>query len=360
MVRSQPVTAARVLVLAVVAFEPFSLPARAEEFASPPGQVPGAEPSSWPPAPPPAARETPRSTGTGNWYLDLAVPTGYLGGNTTYRISDYNLVGAGFESELRFQLSAPLLGVRARVGSRQGEAEGGFEAELTFLRSLGDGYGKVLDSDWLTNPVDIQEVGVAHPGKDIYSESTAALTATILEARAAWRMHPTPRLEIAPLAGLLVQHFSYGVSDTNQVGYGPYHASYTMYIPGSTATYEVTYQALYLGVRGEALLGERFRAGADVWFSPLVNAHDRDNHLLRQKVATTSANGRGVQAAASARFALSTVDALEAAVSYLWIDTTGMQQQTFYGGQYQGQSASVHDRITCSRTSVFFTYQHRM
>jgi hypothetical protein len=293
--------------------------------------------------------------------VDLAVPTGYLGGNTTYRISAYDLVtGRGIESELRFQLSAPLLGVRAGVGTRQSDERAGFAAELTFLRSLGDGYGKVLDSDWLTNPLDIQEVGAAHPGKDIYSESTAALTATILDARAAWRMHPTPRLEIAPLAGLLYQHFSYGVSDTNQVGYGPYAANYTASISGPTATYEVTYQALYLGARGQAFFGERFRAAADVWFSPIAHAQDRDDHLLRQKLATTSASGRGVQAAASARFALSEVDALEAAVSYLWLDTTGTQHQTFYGGQLQGQSASVHDRITCSRTSVFFTYQRRM
>jgi hypothetical protein len=55
------------------------------------------------------------------------------------------------------------------------------------------------------------------PPAALPNESASALTATIVEVRAAWRMHPTQRFEVAPLAGSLHQNFSYRASDTNQL-----------------------------------------------------------------------------------------------------------------------------------------------
>ena len=224
------------------------------------------------------------------WQVDASIPVDYFGGHTTYEISASD-GSSSVRSQLQFPLQGVLAGLRLQVAAPRIDTGGRFLFDLSVAHSLTDASGTMKDSDWLDGPVEIQEVGAPHAGKDIFSTSRANLAALVLEGRASYQVPVSPTVRFLPALGVLYQRFSYGVYDVNQVGYGPWNTpSYTGSVPGKGLTYEVSWMAPYVGGRGELAFGPVTTA-LDAWFSPIATGKDEDDHLLRSKRSTTDASG---------------------------------------------------------------------
>ncbi len=290
--------------------------------------------------------------------VTLAVQSGYLAGDTTYHINSYT-GSSGVESELEFPLETYVLGVSGEIGGGQ-EERGGLAFGFSWLRSLGGDAGKLRDSDWLTDDIDIAVAGSAHPGKDIYSESKADLTANILDVRLAYDFRPAAILSLGLFGGYRYHHFEYDVTDVYQIGYGPYAALFSGFVPGRALSYDVKYRLSYGGISAGVSLSKWFRAVIEVGYSPWASAEDRDDHILRYKLSKAQTDGRAVLGGLSLQWIFSPNNALELNGAYLDIDTTGKQNQFFYAGPYAGSGTVVEDRITSSLTSVVLRLTHQL
>ncbi len=305
-------------------------------------------------APAARAQEVPPRT----WELDLTVPLGGFGGHTTYRTDFSDPTGAG-TSQLEFPLDAPAVGVRARATIRREGRPDRFAFQVAFLSSFASGKGTLKDSDWISDSIDVQMVGSAHPGLDIYSESDTSLDAKIFEGRAVWELSVAPGLGISPMIGVQWQRFQLTASNVRQIGYGPYAAQFTGNVPGPGIDYQVAYLAPYAGAEAKYERGA-FALAADLWVSPFASAEDRDDHLLRGRLATTSATGAAWQASLGARFSFAGSDAVQLEGSYVGYSVSGSQHVTMYAGPDAGQGGYVHAKLTSGRATVLVAYTHHM
>ena len=267
---------------------------------------------------------------------------GYISGHTTYHISSYS-GSSGVESELEFPLRAVLGGLVLTA------SDGQIGLEAGFLTNITSGSGKLKDSDWLTSDLDIQETGQAHPGKDIYSESSIDLRAFILKG-AIKTTYSLEGFDILPTMGAVYQFFDFGAYDTEQVGYGPYDALYTVSVSGKTIEYTVEYFFLYLGPEFKGQWAE-VSLSAGVYFCPYVYASDRDDHLLRYKLSEGEADGTGYMVSLNLTWQPRRTGSLQLSGNYLKLDTSGTQTQTFYSGPYQGLTYRVDDTIKTEQWS---------
>lgn len=291
------------------------------------------------------------------WALEAGVPVDVLGGHTTYEISAAD-ASSSVRSKLEFPLQGVLAGVRARLSAPRGDDGGRWSFEALAQHTLGEATGTMKDSDWIDGLAETSQVGASHPGLDIYSTSKAFVRALLVDGRVSWDHAVTPALRLAPLAGLLYQRFSYTVTDANQIGYGPWAASATGSVGGEVLTYDVAYQALYVGARGELSLG-RIGVGLDAWYSPFARASDEDHHLARNpsKISRTDADGSAWQVRGEGRFALGRLDALALQAGVVGYRTTGKQTQTFSDGT---SMSGIDATLTSLRWSAGLVYTHRL
>jgi outer membrane protease len=278
----------------------------------------------------------------------VAAQAGRLSGNTLYHMSVASGVSS-VDSELEFPLQTGLAGIKLGYAAQDRPGRSRVKLALSWLQNTDSGSGSVKDSDWLSNDQDILEVGSPHPGKDIYSESDMELKARLIEVQAVFGQRLGKTVEIGPMAGFKYQQFKYDVSDVNQVGYGPYAASYTGSVAGPVATYEVEYQMFYVGLSAD-FRAPSFTATAGLAFAPAVVAEDRDDHILRSKLSTGKATGFAYLASLGADWDLLLSRDLNVTFGingeYLRISTQGTQDQTFYAGANAGESYSLDDKIT--------------
>ena len=282
---------------------------------------------------------------------------GYLNGNTLYHISVYDATG-GIESELEFPLNTVLFGLEGGYVSKNAKGQDEFRIGLQWSMNMGSSSGKLKDSDWLTDSVDIIEVGSPHPGLDIYSESDIALKANIIDLRGSYNNWISDNLSIGPLGGFLYQNFQFDASNVHQVGYGPYAPGYTGSVSGRVLTYEVTYTILYFGMHTEIPFSNKFQAVVDLGYSPWASAEDKDDHILRQKISKAKTSGSAYLASITAQWDIEDNDFFLIRGQYLKIDTTGTQTQTFYDGSGD-VFTGINDRITSKQISASVLFNHR-
>jgi len=291
----------------------------------------------------------------------VGVQTGYLGGNTTYHISQYS-GGSGIESELRFPLRTVLAGVQAGYKTELRNGKNELQVSLSWMKNVTRGSGKVEDSDWATNDIDISTVGTAHPGKDIYSESDMRLRADLYDARAVLGFGIGERVKLGPMLGFKHQRFHYDVSNVNQVGFGSYASSYTASVDGKVMTYDVVYDMVYVGVSADLKssgTGSSFLTTARFGFAPYVSVKDRDDHLLRSKMSTCNTTGVAILASVGTNWKFSKGWLLGLNAEYLRISANGTQNQYFYGGSYAGTTYMIDDEITSSQVSLLASLSYQ-
>ncbi len=288
----------------------------------------------------------------------IGIGIGFMSGNTLYHISAYDATG-GIESELEFPLKTLLLGLEYGYVGRNARGQDDLKIGIQWFMNIDNGSGKLKDSDWLTDSVDIIEVGAPHPGLDIYSESDITLKANIIDLRASYNFWPSDSLSVGPLGGFLYQNFQFDASNVHQVGYGPYNTpSYTGSVSGLVLTYEVTYTIPYLGIHSEMLVSRSFQAFLDLGYSPWASAEDRDDHVLRKKVSKAKTKGSAYLAAITAQWDIEDNDFFLIRGQYLEINTTGTQTQTFYDGSGD-VFTGINDKITSKQISATVLFSHR-
>lgn len=284
--------------------------------------------------PEPAAKEGWEFNG-GRLYLDIGLQSAYLKGDTTYHISF-----PGGESELEFPLKTFLWGPKVGLGYKNPQGQEKIRLNARWLTNIGHGSGKMKDSDWIEDEYD------GHPGLDIYSESNIKLKANIVDMDVIYNFWPAKNLSIGPMLGYKYQQFKYDVSDTNQVGYGPWAPFATAYVPGKTLDYKVTYHIPYFGLNSDVLLGEKFQANMKLGYTPWAFAKDRDDHVLRYKLSKGDTDGYAYIANLNANWNFLPHWFLGVDGEYMKIHTTGTQHQSFYAGPYVGTTYDVDDKIT--------------
>lgn len=288
----------------------------------------------------------------GELLTEIGVKSSYISGYTLYHISYYE-GASGIESELEFPLRTYLLGFEGAIIYRDRGSHDRFRLGFELLTNVDSGSGKLKDSDWLTDDIDIDLYGVAHPGKDIYSESEIELGAWIFDIKMLYNAYNSQKLAIGPLIGYRYQKFKFIASNVNQTGYGPYSTDYTGFIPGEALYYEVRYNFFYGGINSEFSAGP-FKAGLSAG-AGYVLAKDRDDHLLRYKLAEADTDGLGGFVKANCSYSFTDSLFLMAGGKYLNFHTTGTQHQYFYRATTEcptgGCDAYVSDRIDSEQWS---------
>jgi len=293
----------------------------------------------------------------------LAVGAGPFIGDTSYRIniSDPS-TGAAVESELAFPLDTYQLTLEGGCITKDRRGRDLWKISFSFSTDISAASGKLQDSDWLSDAADIALVGTAHPGKDIYSESSVDLNARVYDLRITRNTWVSDSLSLGPFAGYLYQSFDFTARDLHQVGYGPYSppppSGFTMTIPGKVLTYEVTYTLPYAGLHTEMPAGDWFRMALDLGYSPWVKAEDEDDHVLRTKKAKGTTSGSAWLASLTAQWSLEDNNSISLKGEYRKINTRGSQTQYWYGNADAPYASAgdvipgISDRITSSQLSV--------
>jgi len=147
------------------------------------------------------------------------------------------------------------------------------------------------------------------------------------------------------MLGYKYEQFKYDVSDTKQVGYGPW-ASYTVHVPEKTLKYKVTYHIPYFGLNSDAVFGKKFQGNVKLGYTPWATAKDKDNHLLSYKLSRGDTDGYAYFANLNMSYNFSSHLFLGLDFEYLKIRTTGKQHQSFYAGPYEGTTSDVDDKIS--------------
>jgi outer membrane protease len=287
----------------------------------------------------------------------FGIGLGSLNGNTLYHISVYDATG-GVESELEFPLNTFLLNLEGGYVSKNEKGQDAFRIGLQWSMNIGSGSGKLKDSDWLTDSVDIIEVGSPHPGLDIYSESDITLRANIIDLRGSYNNWISDNLSIGPLGGFLYQNFQFDARNVHQTGYGPYAPGYTGSVSGLVLTYEVTYTIPYFGIHTEIPFSNKFQAMVDLGYSPWAAAEDKDDHVLRKKTSNAKTSGSAFLATITAQWDMEDNDFFLIRGQYLEIKTTGTQTQTYYDGSGDFFTG-INDRIDSKQISASVLFSHR-
>jgi len=321
-----------------------------------------------------------------DWSLEMALKSGYVQGDTTYKITFL-----GGASELEFPLRHSLLGFEVALGHKGFGPEKEFPGRLVLNWAFNTTTekGKMEDSDWIDNDVafftDLGVPGSAHAGKDIYSESNAKLKANIVDISYVFDLDnvPTrsrdpeekplgatsfgkPKMTISAMVGYRTQKFEYEISDTVQVGYGPYAPYFTGNVPGKTLEYRVRYKFPYLGAKVEAMLKDQTRGSFYLGFSNWVTARDLDDHILRRKIAKADCTGSAFIMGLGLQWVVKPEWFIQFDTSLLQIDTDGIQKQIWYGDDPAssgfddtGSSVKVKDEITASIWTTYLSISHK-
>lgn len=258
----------------------------------------------------------------------VSVLSSNIKGDTTYRI-DFS----EGTSQLEFPLNNAMIGFGFSLmpaRSTMSKNRDGFNLKW-WISQNSKLFGNMKDSDWLTDAIDIAEVGQTHPGLDIYSESTAKLSARIIDVNYVYNIIPSGSIAVGAVFGYLYQNLRYNIYNVNQVGFGPYAANYTGNVSGKVLDYEITYSIPYLGLTTDMLLLEKVRFNFQWGYSVLVQAKDIDKHILRYKLSKGDTSGTANIISLNLEWEFQPQWLVQFNLANITINTDGKQNQYWYG-----------------------------
>jgi len=284
-------------------------------------------------------------------HIAFGFQRGYIKGHSTYLITF-----SGGASELEFPLDTHLLGVNCFLYYRNNSQVISSERDryrarftISWFKDIAHS-GKLKDSDWID--------GDGHPGKDIYSESSSGIDLSILDLNYIYNVLFYKHVTIGWIAGYKYYKYRYDIYDTDQKGYGPYHPTYTIYVPGPTLLYSVRYRFFYFGINSDIYLKDNFLLNFQFGYSPWVRSNDRDDHILRYKLSEAEGKGDAYFFNVNGIWNIISHWHCRFGFEYAKIDTEGTQHQYFYAGPYMGLSTDVDDKITSSYWLIFLSLNY--
>jgi len=291
--------------------------------------------------------------------FDLWVGGGRLEGDTTYTIGGHvsdNLGNVGDLwwplSELKWPLDVWMLSAGARVDFSR------FSVSGEVFKSVTNDAGDMEDSDW-----GVYFLGTGNPffqtdTKDVFSTSEADLDALIFDVRARyWALKRGP-FSLAVGAGWRYEDFDFEAGNVNQYSpsaptYGLSSDPFAFSDPGLVITYDVTYTIPYIEIAADITAGEKVTLEAFVGYSPIVNAEDKDDHLLRSLLSEGDCDGTAIMVGIDARYDITKHWFGLLGFDYISIDTDGTQTQSSYAGELTGLVSKIDQEITSSQTYFY-------
>lgn len=297
--------------------------------------------------------------------FDVWLKAGVLRGDSTYTIGGSYSDNQGNRDELWDPLSElkwPLDVVLVSLGGRADFGRFSLRGEIT--KNATSDAGDMEDSDWgiyygTYGPNPAPGYNFSKSTKDVFSTSSTDLDALILDFRGRFAVWRGARFSTNVGLGLRYQKFSMVASDLNQ--YSPTFYTYGLSrvfpsdpfaatVSGPVGEYEVTYTIPFVELSGLYRFGSRLSLEGAVGYSPLVQAKDRDDHLLRSKLSEGSDKGSAWLFDLKLRLQATEHWFAAVGVSGLFIDTSGTQKQSFYAGEDVGLRMTIDQTITSSQT----------
>jgi len=299
---------------------------------------------------------------------DIEVGIGLLSGDTTYQIGGKTVSSNNSVETIHFPLSELEFPINTFMLSISGTME--FSKRLT--GSLGlqtnafDNSGKLKDSDWGVWHIggELPDGSYCDPllctadSLDIYSESDASLDALIFDINLRYKLqsHKSKKasLDLFAGAGYRYENFDYSVSNLDQwypsfEDYKGYDFGHE-YESGRVLQYDVTYHITFIEAGASIDLFDKFELDASIGYSPFVYVHDRDNHLLRDKISEGALDGHAIFYSLNLTKQLTGKWFFTVNVTYTDIKTEGKQKQYFSDSFF----ASIDEEVTSHQTSAFF------
>jgi len=298
-----------------------------------------------------AATSSPTITKNSVTYI-LSAGTELMTGDTTYQIGYPVTTPSGVTfndghfpiSELAWPLDIWLARLEGHATlNNQWRLNGTLKKNLT---TPGD---NMADSDWLT---------AGNPGRlDVYSESEiSSFDAFIMDVDVDWTFMRRNTISFYAGLGLLYQNFNYDGKLIHQ--YSPSGLSGAEYYgDGSVAiAYEMTYTMPYLKLGTDLQVTPKFALAGSLSYSPLVNAEDTDEHLLRNKISSGDMDGNAYMFDFSGKYMFTPALFLEAGFHYLNIQVDGTSDQSFYGVPYATVTEESESTQTSGNVSIGFKF----
>lgn len=292
--------------------------------------------------------------------FDIWLGPKLLRGDSTYTIGGDFSDNQGNQGHVRNPLSElkwPLDLVLVSLGGRADIGSFSVLGEIT-TNVTGDA-GHMEDSDWGV----YYDWSDGNPyfdpsSKDVFSTSTTDANALIADIRGRYTVWQGARFSTAVGLGLRYQKFSIVASDLFQ--YSPtfytYHLDtvfssdpFAAVANGPVIKYEVTYVIPFAELSGLYRFGTKVSLAGSLGYSPLVRAKDRDDHLLRSKLSEGSDHGSAWLFDLKLRLQATEHWFAALGASGLFVDTSGTQNQSFYGGENAGYEDTIGQTITSSQ-----------
>ena len=292
----------------------------------------------------------------GGNHFDIWLNAGKLSGDSTYAIGGKvtdnqgnfgNFGDRDHLSELKWPLDVVLasLGGRAEVGR--------FCVQGEIMKNATSNAGDMEDSDWgiyydTYGPNPAPGFNFYPTTKDVYSTSKTDLSALILDVRGRYAVWQGSRFSTNLGLGLRYQRFTIVASDVFQ--YSPTFYSYGLDNVFPTDPFGYAGKGPALELSGLYRFGTMVSLEGSVGYSPLVQAKDRDDHLLRSKLSEGSDTGTAWLVDLKLRLQATEHWFGALGVSGLFINTSGTQTQSYYSGENVGYVAKIDQKITSSQT----------
>lgn len=288
----------------------------------------------------------------GDWSFDVNAGIGTLSGDATYEIGGQITEGGITEdgpfpiSRLEWPLDVVMGQIAAKIGWRDT-----LELRGRYAFSLTDDAGTMKDSDW-----DYPAGG----GRllTVYSESDAILDATRWELDGRWWFWHASKggadYAVGAGAGWIHQSYDWDARDGTQWYPADPELAADVW-KGSAITYALDSDIPYLQLAGR-VRSHRFTAEARVAYAPSIDVTDQDDHVDRNILAKTTADGDAWIAEIASEYAFD--DHWYARVELQWLAYTvdGPSRNTVYGagdGENQpGEQWTIYEEIKSSQSDA--------
>ncbi|HPX61666.1 MAG TPA: omptin family outer membrane protease [Deltaproteobacteria bacterium] len=282
--------------------------------------------------------------------FSLTIGPERMAGNTTYRIGYPTVDPSGVKesgyfpfSELKWPLDIWLLRTEAKLNINDS-----WRINASIKRNLSTPDSNMQDSDWVTD---------SDPGRlDVFSESSISrLDAWIFDIGADWIFVRQPSWSL--YGGLGYQHQMFYYESNIIYQYSPSGLPGNEYYGDGrvSITYDITYSMPYMKIGGAYRFRDRFSLDGSFAWSPLVNARDEDNHLLREnggKICKGNMDGNAYMVNLSARYNLNSAWFLKGGFNFAYIDVDGDQHQVYGNGM---QIGTVRETSQSTQISGFLS-----
>lgn len=193
---------------------------------------------------------------------------------------------------------------------------GGMKAGIEFTLD-GDDAGDFKDTDYDTDGNTI-----------IYSEAKTDVEVLKLNLQTRSDWHETANVKYSYLLGVKYDEYEFNIYDAMQ-----YLPNKSMITKDKALDYEVEYLMPYIGVVFENNLGSnnKFELTSNLKYSPWTGVEDRDDHILRNKVGKSDANGNTIMFNLGVNYKFNKKTEGYFTSGYVKSNVDGEQDQYFYG-----------------------------